>query len=58
LVHCHSFFNFIMLNEDGFCLMELFVKNCKFCLNSEVVNSLLGNQFVDLSQVVSFGDVS
>jgi hypothetical protein len=38
--------------------MELFVKNCKFCLNSEVVNSLLGNQFVDLSQVVSFGDVS
>jgi len=38
--------------------MELFVKDSKFGLNSEIINTFGSNKFVDLSQVISFGYVS
>ena len=52
LIHSHGFFNFIMLNQDSFGFMELFIEYSKLCLDSEVVYSLLGNEFVDLSEII------
>jgi len=58
LIHSHSFFNFISLKKNRFSSMELFVKDSKFGLNSEIINTFGSNKFVDLSQVISFGYVS
>ena len=58
LVHGHSFLDLIMLYENGLSFMELLVQDSKLCLNSEVVDSFLSNELVDLSEVVSLGDVS
>ena len=58
LVHGHGFLDLIMLNENGLSLMELLVQDSKLCLDSEVVNSFLSDELVDLSEVVSLGDVS
>ena len=49
LVHSHSFFNFIVLNQNSFSFVELFFKDCKLSLNSEVINALLSNQFIQLA---------
>jgi hypothetical protein len=58
LIHCHSFFNFIILKENSFSAMELLVKDGKLGLNSKVLKTFLSYQFVDLSQIISLGNVS
>ena len=58
LVHCHGFFNFIMLQENSLSSVELLLQNCKFSLNSEVISSLSCSQLVDLPQIVSLGHIS
>jgi hypothetical protein len=46
LVHGHRFFDFVVLDEDSFCLVELFVENSELGLHSKVVVSLRGNKFI------------
>ena len=58
LVHSHCLFNLIVLDQDSLSLVELLVKNCKFGLNSEVVDTLLGHDLVDLSEVAGFRDIT
>jgi hypothetical protein len=53
LVHCHSLLNFVVLNKDSLCLMELFVEDSKLCLDSEVISSFLRNKFVQFTKIVS-----
>jgi hypothetical protein len=58
LVHSHCLFDFVVLDQNCFGFTELFVQNGEFGLNSEVVNSFLSDELVDLSKIVSFRDVS
>lgn len=46
LIHSHSFFNLVVLDQDRFSLVELLVQHSKFSLNSKVVSSFLRNQLV------------
>jgi len=52
LVHGHSLFDFIMLNENSFGFMELFIEDGQFGLDPEVVDAFLSHQLVDLAKVV------
>ena len=52
LVHCHSLFNFVVLNQNCLCFVELFIEYCKLCLNSKVVCSFLSNQLVQLAKII------
>lgn len=58
LVHGHSFLDFVVLNQNCLSFVELFVKDGKFGLNSEVFDSLLSDQLVQLSKVVSTGHIT
>jgi hypothetical protein len=58
LVHSHSFFHFIVLKENCFSSVELFVKNGKLCLDSEIVNAFTCYQFVYFPKVICLGNVS
>jgi hypothetical protein len=46
LVHSHSFFNLIVLNQDSLSLVELLIQHSELCLDSKVVDSFLSDQFV------------
>lgn len=46
LVHGHSLFDFIMLNQNGLSLVELLIENGKLCLHTEVVNAFSSDQLV------------
>lgn len=52
LIHSHRFLDFIVLNKDCFCLVELLVQDCELGLHPEVVRAFLGDQLVKLAQVV------
>ena len=58
LIHSHGFFNLIMLDKDGFSLVELLLEHSELGLNPEVLDAFLSNEFVDLPEVVSLRDVS
>ena len=47
-----------MLDQDSFSLVELFVQDSKFSLDSKVINTFLSDKFVQLSEVVGTGHVT
>ncbi len=53
LIHSHSLFNCIVLNQNGLSLVELLIQHSELDLNTEVINSLSCNQFIKLAEVVS-----
>lgn len=53
LIHSHSLFDGIVLDQDGLSLVELFIQHGELDLNAEVINSLSCYQFIKLSKVVS-----
>ena len=53
LIHSHSLFDGIVLDQDGFSLMELLIQHGELDLNAEVINSLSCYQFIKLAKVVS-----
>ena len=58
LVHSHGFLNLVMLDQDGFSLMELLVEHSHFGLNTEVVRAFCCNKFVELAKVVSLCNIT
>ena len=58
LIHSHRLFDLVVLKKNGFSTVELLVKYCELRLNSEVLETLRCNQLVDLSQIVSLGNVT
>lgn len=58
LVHSHSLFNLIVLEEDCLSSVELLVEHGKLGLHSEVLKALSANQLVDLSKVIGLSDVT
>lgn len=45
LIHLHGFFDFIIFQKKRFSSVELALKNCKFCLNFVIVDSILAAGF-------------
>jgi hypothetical protein len=58
LVHCHGLLHFVILKEDCLGAVELLVQDCQLSLDSEVLKAFLGYQFVNLTQIVSFSNVT
>ena len=58
LVHGHSLFNLIMLDQNCFSLVELLVEYSHLGLHAEVFRSLSGNQLVQLAKVVGFCNIT
>ena len=58
LIHLHGFFNLVILDQDGFCLVELLEQDSKLGLDSEVVNALARNHLVEFTQVVRLRHVA
>jgi len=46
-----------MLDQNGLGLVELLLEDSQLGLNSEIADTLLSDELVDLSQVVGFGDI-
>jgi len=58
LIHGHCFFDLVMLDQNGLGLVELLLEDSQLGLNSEIADTLLSDELVDLSQVVGFGDIA
>lgn len=58
LVHGHSLFDLVMLDQDSLSLVELLVEDSHLGLDTEVVGALSCHKLVQLAQVVSLSNVT
>lgn len=66
LIHHHGIFNFVVVEQQFLCFIELLLKHCKLALNSEILQSIsltsfffiLCHNLVDLSQICRFSNIS